>query len=225
MNNIIKKRKIRSLAFFYLVAAILLLSALFAESAKAEWSIDLSRRTQQMRKQELLREPASVRAASGFGGEKIEGDKFDAVNESVSQKDEAGFFEKVFDAGEPTQDIVILSTERGFVPNTIRIRKDGRYMIHVVNVNEKEKNISFILDGFSENHATFFGRVKSFRLEPKKEGVYSFLAPETAIEGKFIVFSPGPSAPPAVRQPAQSSSSSGGHDTAGTVVVSGGSVR
>jgi hypothetical protein len=109
--------------------------------------------------------------------------------------------DKIFDAGEPTQDIVILNTERGFVPNTIRVRKDGRYLIHVVNVNEKEKNVSFILDGFSEHHATFFGKVKTFRLEPRREGVFSFMSPETAVEGKFIVFSSGPQAP-SVRMPA-----------------------
>jgi hypothetical protein len=103
--------------------------------------------------------------------------------------------DKIFDPGEPTQDIVILNTERGFVPNTIRVRKDGRYMVHIVNVNEKEKNVSFILDGFSEHHATFFGKVKSFRLEPRREGVFSFMSPETAVEGKFIVFSSGPQAP------------------------------
>ena len=68
-------------------------------------------------------------------------------------------------------------------------------MVHVVNVNEKEKNVSFILDGFSEHHATFFGKVKTFKLEPRKEGVYSFMSPETAVEGRFIVFTSGPQAP------------------------------
>ena len=179
---------------------ILLASAviLIASSARAEWNIDLSRRTQQMRKSELVngdsygRGPASVKT--------YEGDEPAAA--ALRAEKEATFVDKVFDAGEPTQDIVILNTERGFVPNTIRVRKDGRYMVHVVNVNEKEKNVSFILDGFSEHHATFFGKVKSFKMEPRKEGVYSFLSPETAVEGKFIVFASGPEAAPKLRVPA-----------------------
>jgi hypothetical protein len=71
-----------------------------------------------------------------------------------------------------------------------------------VNVNEKEKNVSFILDGFSEHHATYYGKIKSFRLEPKKEGVYSFQSPETSAEGKLVVFSPQMALPASVRGPA-----------------------
>ncbi len=172
-------------------------TVLLANQANAEWSLDLSRRTQQMRKTELNqnsygRDPASVKTFEGEEPSTLES----------NTKDEPSFIGRVFDAGEPTQDIVILNTERGFVPNTIRVRKDGRYMVHVVNVNEKEKNVSFILDGFSEHHATFFGKVKSFKMEPKKEGVYSFLSPETAVEGKFIVFANGPDAAPKLRVPA-----------------------
>lgn len=167
-------------------------------TAQAEWSLDLSRRTQQMRKSELNKEgysrsPSSVRT--------FEGEEPPSTGVPLYKQD-TGYIEDVFDVGAPIQDIVILNTERGFVPNTIRVRKDGRYMIHVVNVNEKEKNVSFILDGFSEHHATFFGKVKSFKMEPRKEGVYSFLSPETAVEGKFIVFAQGPDAPPKLRVPA-----------------------
>ncbi len=186
----------------------------FTSVAHAEWTVDFSRRTREMRKQELnpnyvressstsyssSREPASVRTFEG---------EVPPVDESTNSANAApidaqmntrttktSFIDRVFDPGEPSQDIVILNTAKGFVPNTIRIRKDGRYTVHVVNVNEKEKNVSFILDGFSEHHATFFGKVKSFKLEPRKEGVYSFLSPETAVEGKFIVFG-GPSSAP-----------------------------
>jgi hypothetical protein len=191
-----------------LILAIALMT-LVVSTARAEWSLDLSRRTQQMRKSELNkdaygRDPASVRTYEGEEPPMDESSRLESNGSTGVNaiKEEASFLGKVFDAGEPTQDIVILNTERGFVPNTIRVRRDGRYMVHVVNVNEKEKNVSFILDGFSEHHATFFGKVKSFKLEPKKEGVYSFLSPETAVEGKFIVFANGPDAPPKLRVPA-----------------------
>jgi hypothetical protein len=182
--------------------------------AHAEWTLDLSRRTQQMRKQELNpnygretegRSPSSVRTWDGeepaqpYGASSSRPLDGSVDAPVVRTKSESNFIERVFDAGEPSQDIVILNTDRGFVPNTIRVRKDGRYTVHVVNVNEKEKNVSFILDGFSEHHATFFGKVKTFKLEPRKEGIYSFLSPETAVEGRFIVFSSGP---PTVRVPA-----------------------
>lgn len=182
------------LSFF--VAAVL-----FSQASLAEWSIDLSRRTQQMRKQELNRSPAAVKRFDGEGAQEINVEGL-PVNEDAEP--DRSFVDRIFDPGEPTQDIVILNTERGFVPNTIRIRKDGRYMVHVVNVNEKEKNVSFILDGFSEHHATFFGKVKTFKLEPRKEGVYSFMSPETAVEGRFIVFTSGPNAP-SVRMPSTAS--------------------
>lgn len=190
--------KNKSLILTALVSIAFSVVALGSSTASAQWSVDLSRRTQQMRKQELNRAPAALRKAA-------ESDSVQVVDPASvpteSKEPERSFVDKIFDAGEPTQDIVILNTERGFVPNTIRIRKDGRYMVHVVNVNEKEKNVSFILDGFSEHHATFFGKVKTFRLEPRREGVFSFMSPETAVEGKFIVFSSGPQAP-TVRMPA-----------------------
>lgn len=175
-----------------LTSTFILIAGIFSSAAHAEWAVDLSRRTQHMRKQEMV--PNYDR------GDRVEraGDVEDRAPASVrtfegeEPKTELSFVERILDPGEPSQDIVILNTDRGFVPNTIRVRKDGRYTVHVVNVNEKEKNVSFILDGFSEHHATFFGKVKTFKLEPKKEGVYSFLSPETAVEGRFIVFSGGP---------------------------------
>lgn len=181
-----------------LTAVTMSVMAIASSVADAQWSVDLSRRTNQMRKQELNRAPAALRKAAESDGVQV----VDPASIPTETKEpERSFVDKIFDPGEPTQDIVILNTERGFVPNTIRVRKDGRYLIHVVNVNEREKNVSFILDGFSEHHATFFGKVKTFRLEPRREGVFSFMSPETAVEGKFIVFSSGPQAP-TVRMPA-----------------------
>lgn len=197
----------------YLLALVVLISG-FASAAHAEWTVDFSRRTREMRKQELnpgyvsesssSRDPASVRTFEGEvpPAEESTGKAVSApIDAQMSTRTtKSGFLDRVFDPGAPSQDIVILNTAKGFVPNTIRIRKDGRYTVHVVNVNEKEKNVSFILDGFSEHHATFFGKVKSFKLEPRKEGVYSFLSPETAVEGKFIVFG-GPETAPGTGTP------------------------
>ena len=50
---------------------------------------------------------------------------------------------------EPTQEIVILNTEKGFVPASVRVKKGVAYKIHVVNLNMKEKNVSFLMDSFS----------------------------------------------------------------------------
>jgi hypothetical protein len=143
------------------------------EAVRAEWSVDFSRRVRASREGELK--------ASG----KQPGQAGSALEAQAPTK---GIIETIFDSGEPIQDLVILNTEHGFVPATVRIRRGGRYRVSVVNVNEKEKNVSFILDGFSEHHSTYYGRIKVFSLEPKKEGTYSFQSPETAAEGKLIVF-------------------------------------
>lgn len=149
-------------------------------SASAEWKVDLSRRQKAVRDQDMrdARTPAS-------------------------NSDEKTFFDALFESGEPMQELVILNTDKGFLPPMVRLRKGGKYLVHVVNVNEKEKNISFVLDGFSEHHSTFYGKVKSFRIEPKKEGVFSFNCPETSIEGRLVVYQPkGAELPTDVRAPA-----------------------
>lgn len=166
-------------------------------AAHAQWKVDLSRRQNVLRKQDLStnREPGSVEVESDRRG--LIGDLFDK---------------------EPVQELVVLNTEKGFLPATLRMRKGGKYTVHVVNVNDKEKNVSFVLDSFSEHHSTFYGKVKTFQIEPKREGVYSYQCPETSFEGKVIVFSPpGGTAPasdlpleqpletPSVRAPASTS--------------------
>src|SRR5690606_15947381 len=115
--------------------------------------------------------------------------------EALPTKEESkGIFDAVFETNEPVQDLVILHTPKGFVPSTVPMRKNGRYRVHIVNVNEKEKNVSFILDGFSEHHATYYGQVKVFMIEPKTEGTYSFQSPETSSEGRIVIFNPEASA-------------------------------
>jgi hypothetical protein len=97
--------------------------------------------------------------------------------------------QQIFSSVEPAQSIVILNTDQGFVPDTIRLRKDSNYKIFIANVNENNKNASFILDSFGESHGTYFGKTKSFDLIAKVNGVFTFLCPETGAQGKLIVFS------------------------------------
>jgi len=117
---------------------------------------------------------------------------------STTVDDSKSLFNQVFDSVEPTQDIVILNTEKGFVPDTIRVKKGSSYRLHVVNVNQKDKNVSFILDAFSEHHNTVYGQERVFNLNPKTDGVFTYQCPETAVQGRVIVIS----APDSERKPA-----------------------
>ncbi len=93
---------------------------------------------------------------------------------------------------EPTQDIVILNTESGFIPESIKLKIGESYRLHVVNVNMKEKNVSFLMDAFTQSHNTYFGNQKTFVIEPQVEGVFSFQCPETGVQGKAVVVKPVP---------------------------------
>jgi plastocyanin len=150
-------------SFIYSFAFIFLLS----EFALA-WNIDLSRRRKDLRRQE-----ASVKT------------------ESMAEKP-MEMIGKVFPI-EPKQEVVILNTEKGFVPSTLRLRQGQRYKIHVVNVNKENQNVSFIMDYYGQHHGTFYGNVKSFVLKTEKEGVFSYQCPETAFEGTMVVYSEGKS--------------------------------
>lgn len=145
-----------------------LLSLLVSSSAMA-WEIDFSRRQ------------------VDFNKVKNE----DRLPASIQEDQSASILTKVFDSSEPTQDIVIMNTDKGFVPEIVRLRKGGNYRIHVVNVNNKEKNVSFVLDAFSEHHNTVFGEQKTFQVTPKTDGIFSYQCPETAVQGKFIIYSDG----------------------------------
>jgi hypothetical protein len=127
------------------------------------WEVDLSRRSKTFRQQELS--PAQTKS-----------------------NQDPGFFERLVDVEPPAQEVVILNTKNGFVPSTVKFRKGASYKVHVVNVNPVEKNVSFILDSFSEHHATYFGEIKTFLVSPKKEGIYSFQCPETSSQGRLVVF-------------------------------------
>ncbi len=146
---------------------VLFLAAFFLNVTVKAWDVDLSRRKKELQNSRM---PASI------------------VDET--KKEDSGPLANFFESVDPSQEIVILNTEKGFVPETVRLRKGQNYKIHIVNVNEKEKNTSFILDAFSEHHATYFGQEKNFAMSPKAEGIYSFQCPETAKQGRIVVVEP-----------------------------------
>ena len=88
---------------------------------------------------------------------------------------------------EPANQIVILNTEAGFIPDKVRVKKGESYKVHVVNINMREKNVSFIMDSFTQSHNTVFAQSKTFNIEPQVEGVYSYQCPETGVQGQLVV--------------------------------------
>jgi hypothetical protein len=133
------------------------------------WDVDMSRRQEDLKSNNPIQmHPGSMTVVNEEGGSVLS---------------------RVMEAGEPEQEIVILNTPQGFVPDTIRLKKGFNYKLHIVNVNDKEKNVSFILDAFSEHHATYFGEPKSFAISPKADGIFSFQCPETARQGKLVIYS------------------------------------
>lgn len=150
-----------------------------------EWKFDFSRRSKPATSKELVNSSSDPMSGS----------------EEAAPK---SFIAGLFDSSEPAQEIVILNTETGFVPTTVRVRQNGVYRLHVVNVNEREKNVSFVLDAFSEHHATYFGKIKTFEISPKRNGVFRFVSPETSAQGRLVVYPAAEPTPgsPEVRQPA-----------------------
>lgn len=142
--------------------ALFVIASFLHVSVKA-WDVDMSRRKSDLQK---FRGPASVEA----------------------EKKDKAWLDGLFQPLEAAQEIVILNTDKGFVPETLKLKRGKTYKIHVVNVNEKEKNTSFVLDAFSEHHGTFFGQKKTFEINPKTDGVFSFICPETAKQGRLIVY-------------------------------------
>lgn len=137
----------------------------------AEWNIDLSRRQTDFTRIENQRMPTST--------------NFEPLK--ANDADILDALKKVVNPVEPSQEIVILQTEKGFLPEMIHLKKNDVYKIHVVNLNLKEKNISFVMDAFSQTHNTVYGNIKTFTIQPKVEGVYSFQSPETGFLGKVVI--------------------------------------
>jgi plastocyanin domain-containing protein len=175
------------------------------------WTVDLSRRQDQMQ----FGNSQAVTDAGRSATDRMPANFSGSSSATEVQPKESNIFERVFDTVTPTQEIVVLNSEQGFVPSTIRVKEGVQYKIIVVNVNEKARNVSFVMDAFSEHHATFYGQIKSFYIHPKKEGVYTFISPETSAQGRLVVHpasAPGTTAPslapgigistPSVRAPA-----------------------
>lgn len=106
---------------------------------------------------------------------------------------------------DPSNEIVILNTEAGFIPAKVQLRAGEAYKIHVVNLNMREKNTSFLMDAFTQSHNTVFGVQKTFNVEPQVEGIFSYQCPETGIQGQVVVVQD----PADKRKPASVSDASG----------------
>jgi hypothetical protein len=136
-------------------------------SAQA-WEVDMSRRQVDFdRIEDRKREPASV-----------------DVTDSILS------LQKIIEPALPIQDVVIMNTENGFVPERVHLRKGQNYRVHLININEQKRNVSFILDDFSENHSTPYAIRKTFEIKPEKSGEFVFHSPETSFRGRMIVVDP-----------------------------------
>ncbi len=153
----------------------------FTATAMADWKIDLSRRQKDLQRLDLER--------------------------MAAEEKKQGPLEQIFDKEMPKEEVVIANTDKGFVPNVLRLKKDQIYQVSVVNVNKNKKNVSFMLDAFAEHHGTYFGDVVTFTVKPQKEGLFQFYCPEAEFIGKVLVYGPEDQLQPVpaiqVRQPAQ----------------------
>ncbi len=146
-------------------------------TAKAGWSIDLTRRQVDFDRITDQRMPASDVKQTAT-----------TTTSTLSPSNEVvNAIKNMVNPITPTQEIVIVQNENGFVPNVIQLKKDEVYQIYILNLSSKEKNTSFVLDSFDQTHSTFFGVMKSFKINPKMEGVFSYQSPETGSEGKIVV--------------------------------------
>ena len=134
---------------------------LFSWTSVAGWDFDFSRRQKDMVDMEQQRE--------------------------VYKQESKSLLEIVTDRQAPMQDLVLMITKDGFVPEKIQVRSNQRYQVHVINANKQQKNLSFMLDAFSQHHGAYFGMPKTFIIEPRREGLFDFQCPETGAKGHFVV--------------------------------------
>lgn len=146
----------------------------FAQVKVHAWDVDLSRRQPEPTQVEMSQPISPLPTAST----KIEKSTDAEIVEALKN---------VINPAETSKEIVILNTETGFIPDVIRVKKDEVYKIHIVNLNMKEKNVSFLMDSFTQSHNTIFGNLRTFTIEPKVEGVFSYQCPETGLQGKLVV--------------------------------------
>jgi plastocyanin domain-containing protein len=140
----------------------ILFSVFFTNAAYGDWMIDFSRRQKDL--MDLERQ------------------------QQIYKEEKKSVLDMVTDRQEPMQDIVIIHTEEGYHPERIQVKRGRRYRVHVVNVNKSQKNVSFMLDAFSQHHGTYFGDQVVFEIEPRKEGLFDFQCPETQAKGQLVVY-------------------------------------
>ena len=143
-----------------IIGLIIFISTLSLQ-AYAEWKFDFSRRNKDIKEMEK--------------------------QSDINKKENRSFLDMVFEKQAPTQEIVLLHTANGFMPQHLQVKKNQRYKVMVVNVDKQSKNVSFMFDAFSEHHGTYFAEPVTFLIEPRKEGMYQFSCPETAAKGQLIV--------------------------------------
>ena len=151
----------------------------FAQVHVHAFDLDLSRRQPEVAK------PDSA-ATSGAASTPI----VTAPARPVEKSTDAEIVEalkNIINPAEVSREIVIVNTEAGFVPDVVQVKKGEIYKIHVVNLNMKEKNISFLMDSFTQSHNTIYGNLRTFTIEPKVEGVFSYQCPETGVQGRLVV--------------------------------------
>jgi hypothetical protein len=130
-----------------------------------------------------------------FDSRSLNAIEIDLSNRSINSIEKKNFGQEgvleqmLTSIADQVQPIVILNMEKEFVPNTVRLKRNGNYRFYVANVNEKNKNVAFVLDAFNQNHGTYFGQVKVFDVKPKVNGLFTFNCPETGIQGKIVVIS------------------------------------
>lgn len=180
---------------FKVTAIFFIILVLLVASASQAWEVDFSRRQRKSESMPVTELPQKETVAApeivGTGG--LPAPEAAFAKPATKKDDGLGSFVKPVRKFSPVNDrqaVVILNTSKGFIPNNVRLHKDVHYTIHVVNVNEDQKNVSFMLDAFKEHHATYFGQIKSFEFDPDKEGVFEFQCPETSAEGKLVILSP-----------------------------------
>ena len=140
----------------------LIIASFFSLSAQADWKIDFSRRTDELVELEKQRE--------------------------IYKEEKKSILDMVTDRQGPRQDLVIIHTAEGYQPQKVNVRRGQRYRVHVVNIDKDNKNVSFMLDAYSQHHGTYFGEEVVFEIEPRKEGLFDFLCPETGSRGQMVVY-------------------------------------
>ncbi len=169
-KNNLMTLKISQVLFFIL--------AFFIQIKVHAWEVDMSRRQDDIQRLKNIRMPASVMTVDP---------QINKQNEDKASIEVIEAIKRAVSIPEPAKDIIIAQTETGFIPETLNLQKGQVYQIHIVNLNSKEKNVSFLMDSFSQSHNTIFGQMKSFKMTPNVEGVFSFQSPETGASGQVVV--------------------------------------